>query len=179
MIASHCTYCDEWFDGTNGRTGHEGCAARHERNERTTRLERENTALRLALEEAARLAMAQEERIAELKTAKWIDGPPPYSESTKGPHRDRAVWLRLHDQSGYPFPVVAWLYGGMPATFVEENKAWLAWLKSGRVGERPKQSPLIPSVRIPELKTDKPVADLWNLLAHMEIATPAQPGGEE
>jgi hypothetical protein len=104
----------------------------------------------------------------------WIEGEPVLDKET---HKDRAVWLRMYDQGGCPFVVMAHLrmVSKDPAEAEAFHLAWLEWLRGGQKGPRPKEQEYILTVSIPSLyRGHKPLSDVWNITHYQEAPKPSE-----
>lgn len=95
----------------------------------------------------------------------WTTKPVTYENN------DRPIALLMHDQGGWPFIVVGYLYGKFGPGFHEENEAWEVWMKGGRVGPKPHRSELIPHLRISSSGDGKVLSSFWNIDAWAELPT--------
>jgi len=104
----------------------------------------------------------------------WISGPPPFDEDT---HQDRAVWLRMWDQGGHPFVVMAHLrmMQSDPEAAAAQLQDYLKWLGEGSGGPRPPEPEHHLTVSIPSLyKGHKPLRDVWNISHYQEAKKPSE-----
>ena len=96
----------------------------------------------------------------------WTPGSPEHTGE------DRHVWLRLHDQSGYPFAAVGWLYTKFGPGFERWQTEWKAWMKGGQQGERPEECEQIPWLRVASLGADNRLSHWHNIEEHMALPKP-------